>query len=210
MSREIDWEITGTFFSGVGSILSGLGSILAPIAVIVVAFLAKETFSQWAKKQTFPDKRDKAVAILTAFDNAQRAFGEIRAPNSFGWEINNAKEKFKDGNPSDQEIQSQVTFDRISQRNKIWEEISQNLPLAKVLFGEEARDALLEVFKVRGSIMAAITTYPKVTRDRDEQKRLERIILCTDKDDDEICAQLATAEAVLADKLEKIISGDLD
>lgn len=174
-SNGIDWVATGNFLAGVGT-----------LGLAVVAFF---TFRQWAFRESYSKDRERAIQILAIVNEAQGTFDSIRWPGFSLSEGFSAMQKLRIRDENDdieteqwknlslfqlRQIYGQVHTDRIQQHTEYWERVYNLLGTAEAVFGENVRNCLFRIIRLRADIISSAHIYAKMNPEFDNDNHFPR------------------------------------
>lgn len=139
----VDWAVTGTA-------LSGIGSVLSAGAVIWAANKAANTFDDWKQRRAAEREEEHAKECLVAVYQVADAFQAVRSPFLHGFELDRAREKLQEdarwqdltAAQRDRHCHGQVLFDRLARHDERFDRLVWCIPLGRAIFGEELETAL--------------------------------------------------------------------
>lgn len=141
--QAIDW-------AGTGAMLQGEGTLLGAAAVIFAAVIGGTSFKAWRRQQVAGRKLAQAERILEATYTERRSLRYVRMPMILGHELTAAEKALK-GNedwhaqaePKQRRIiTAQAYFNRLNATADDRNALSECLPMARALFGEELESAI--------------------------------------------------------------------
>ena len=144
---SIDWPATG-------AMLQGWGTLLGAGAVIYAAKKGADTFESWKRQKVAERRCDQAERILTATHKARRALRAVRSSMLWGHELHAAEAKLKEDLNQWQAqslprqkrlVSAQAYFNRLDRTKTEQQELTECLPMARAIFGEQLERALEEL-----------------------------------------------------------------
>ncbi|WP_324694540.1 hypothetical protein [Novosphingobium sp. RL4] len=145
---SVDWAATG-------SMISGFGAWVGAGAVFYAACKAANTFDEFRKQKAHERRMAAAESVLTLAYKVRRAFVAVRAMGALGHELNAAIEEIQNTewygglNEFEKTLaqQRQITLGRAVRYQNDWDQIFEQMPIARALFGEDAESALQTLWR---------------------------------------------------------------
>ena len=204
-------------WSATGDMMAGWGALAAAAAVIYAANRASNTFRAYRRQKQEDRRIDAAERILTLAYSLKRILTAVRSPMSMGGEIHEAQAQLEeaawyqgmnDAQKSKARI-GQVALRRVQQHKDDWDKITEMMPMARALFGEDT-EANLQTFWAQ---VVAVNVSAEMYRDDNGNDpeftaRMERAFWSMGVDRDEIAAHVDEAISGLEAELLPIIRAE--
>ncbi len=182
--ETIDWAATG-------SMLAGVGTLLGAGAVIYAARKGSDTFRQWRRQKSEERRIVLAEQILTTAYRVRRAIDAIRSPVLWRAEKDEVIVGLIDDGVIKESTEQEhrewlgtagAAFARAKSSQPVWDGLTDLLPTAKAIFGDEIENGLEGLWRERNKVLAAAQRHADFYRKRDPANLEEAEKLWEQKD----------------------------